>query len=159
QECHRGIYSQMCAPSRPPQAQEPQEPQLDPRLVLSGVAAEVRGEVTFIYPNGQRVQASARTPIVLGAPVIAGPGAPVVFLLLDETSFTVGPNSEITIDRFVYDPMSANVSLRVLCGNFHWVSGRVDRSQIRAINISTPLMVLGIRGTDLEVTVDPGGSG
>ncbi len=141
-----------------PQRQRPQSPQIDPRFIVIGVTAGIQGDVTYVYPNGERIKAAAGTPIVLGARVITAPGAKVQFLLLDETTFTVGPVAETVIDRFVYDPTNADVSLKIAKGNFRWVSGKSKPAKSN-INVRIPVGNLGIRGTDLEINIDPAGSG
>lgn len=144
-----------------PQRQQPQVPQLDPRLILTGFTAMLRGDVTYIYPNGERISAKAGTPIVYGTKVITGPDAKAQFLLLDETTFTAGPNGEMVLDDFVYDPRTGikRVSARVAVGAFRWITGKVARKDLDSVRISTNVIAIGIRGTDLEINVDPFGSG
>lgn len=146
-------------PSPAPAAAIPEGPQLDPRLLVVGLSAYVKGEVWFVYPNGQRVRAGDKTPIAYGTKVETAADAKVQFLLLDETSFTIGPSSEMTIDRFVYDPQNTDVSLRVLKGNFRFISGKVARKEPKNIRVNIPVGNIGIRGTDFEVNIDPAGSG
>lgn len=140
-------------------------PPLDPRLYWIGVSATVEGDVTFIYPTGQRVAGNnaIRTPIALGTKVVTGPGGRARFLLLDETGFTVGPNSELVLDRFVYDPATAQVektALKILRGEFRFRTGNVRKRKADAISIGTPVGTIGgFRGTEIVVDFDPGGSG
>jgi hypothetical protein len=154
-----GMCVSGCNIPNPPQ--QPQAPQLDPRLILTGFAVMVRGDVTFIYPNGERIKGSTQTPIVYGTRVETGPDAKVQFILLDETSFTIGPNSEMVLDDFVYDPRTdiKRVSARVARGTFRFISGKVARKDPENLRIRTNVITIGIRGTDLEINVDPFGSG
>src|SRR5690606_9486166 len=70
----------------------------------AGVTAAVNQNAKSTPPGG-----AVRT-VVLGANVVQDEtietdgGGLVQILLADGTTFTVGPNSAITIDRFVYDP-------------------------------------------------------
>ena len=70
----------------------------------AGVTAAVNPEARGTPPGG-----AVRT-IVLGDNILTdekidtGPGGLVQVLLADGTTFTVGPNSSLTIDKFVYDP-------------------------------------------------------
>jgi hypothetical protein len=150
-------------PSPPPQQQpqQPQGPQLDPRLILTGFAVTVRGDVTFIYPNGERIKASANTPVVYGTRVTTAPDAKVQFILLDETSFTVGPQSEMVLDDFVYDPRTGikRVSANIAKGAFRFITGKLARKNPDNMQIRTNVIAIGIRGTDLEIEVDAFGSG
>lgn len=148
-------------PNPPQQPQSMPGPQLDPKLILTGFAVMVRGDVTFIYPNGERIKGTAQTPIVYGTRVETGPDAKAQFLLLDETSFTVGPNSEMVLDDFVYDPRTdvKRVSARIARGVFRWITGKVARKDADSIRIQTNVIAIGIRGTDLEINADQFGSG
>ncbi|MBR2819780.1 MAG: FecR domain-containing protein [Reyranella sp.] len=67
-------------------------------------------------------------------------------MFLDGTSLTVGPNAQLTIDRFVYDPNSKTGDLAVNAskGVFRLVGGRISKTN--PITITTPSSTIGIRG-------------
>lgn len=155
--CVSGCY--IPKPTRPEQ-QSPSST-LDPRLIQTGMAAEIRGDVTLIYPNGQRVKASATTPIAYGTRVITGPGSRASFILLDETSFSMQGDSEMVLDAFVYDPDTSfkKMSIRIAKGAFRYVTGKVAPRDYSNMKINTPVGCICIRGTDVEAFIDPFGSG
>ena len=70
--------------------------------------------------------------------------AHVVFL--DGTTLTVGPNSQMTIDKFVYDPTTQKGELAVNAskGVFRLIGGRISKTA--AITVTTPSSTMGIRG-------------
>ena len=70
--------------------------------------------------------------------------AHVVFL--DGTSLTVAPNAQIKIDKFVYDPdtKAGDIAISVVTGIFRMVGGKISKS--RAITVTTPSAVIGVRG-------------
>jgi hypothetical protein len=70
--------------------------------------------------------------------------AHVVFL--DGTTLTVGPNSQMTIDKFVYDPTTQKGELAVNAtkGVFRLIGGRISKTA--AITVNTPSSTMGIRG-------------
>jgi hypothetical protein len=70
--------------------------------------------------------------------------AHVVFL--DGTTLTVGPNSQMTIDKFVYDPTTQKGELAVNAtkGVFRVIGGRISKTA--AITVTTPSSTMGIRG-------------
>lgn len=149
----------------PPQPQQQEPAKLDPRMFWIGATASVTGDVTFIYPTGQRVSGAdaAHAPIPLGARVVTGPGGRVIILLIDQTAFTIGASSELVMDRFVYDPGTdaapTRISIAMVKGLLRFVTGKVARRDPNSIQVRTPVGNLGIRGTDFEVSADPGGSG
>lgn len=148
-------------PDPPQQPPQEQDPQLDPRLILTGFTATLRGDVTYVYPNGERVSAQAGTAVVYGTKVITGPDSKAQFLLLDETLFTVGPNSEMVLDDFVYDPRTdvKRVSAKVLKGTFRFISGKVAPKNPENLKVRLNVGIIGIRGTDFEGLVGVDGSG
>jgi hypothetical protein len=73
-------------------------------------------------------------------------------LLPDETIFSVGPNSDITLDEFVYDPKNASntkIAIEFSKGVFRWVTGKVVKHE--NVNIKLPVGDLGFRGTNFVV--------
>src|SRR5262249_18908143 len=64
---------------------------------------------------------------------------------LDDTLLTIGPNSEVLLDKFVFEgPKAKNLSIEVVRGAMRFVSGTSDRS---AYEIKTPVATIGVRGT------------
>lgn len=98
----------------------------------AGVAAAVRGQVEIAERSGAvgRLVKSGE-PIFLGNAIKSGAESGLQILLLDETTFTIGPNSELTIDEFVFDPKTSvgKVSASVAKGVFRFVTGKVARDQ------------------------------
>src|SRR6185295_16855804 len=78
----------------------------------------------------------------------------VQVLLLDGTTFTVGPNSRLKIDKFVYDPDSgdATVVATLTKGTFRFIGSQTSRKPGGA-TINTPVGTIGIRGAMVEGSV------
>jgi hypothetical protein len=136
-------------------------------LVLSltrvGAVAESRGEFYFVTPDGRQVpgEAGAKAPVSCGTRIVTGPNGHLQTLLLDETVFTIGPNSDMVIDEFVFDPDQSldKISARLQKGVFRWVTGKVSRKDPGQMKVTLPVGCLGIRGTDFEAMVAPDDSG
>jgi ferric-dicitrate binding protein FerR (iron transport regulator) len=77
-------------------------------------------------------------------------------VFIDRTNLTVGPTSEVVLDKFVYDPVgsSGKVVLQTTRGAFRFVTGTQDHS---AYQINTPYGSLGVRGTTFNCEVKPKG--
>ena len=77
--------------------------------------------------------------------------------LLDETRISVGPNSKLVLDKFVYDPNpgKGKLVLNVTEGVFRFISGTMPSEAYR---IETPTATIGVRGTVFDGFVMPGGS-
>lgn len=67
-------------------------------------------------------------------------------LFLDGSSLTVGPDADITIDRFVYDPATkrGEMAMNAVRGVFRLVGGRITKSSEATIRVGNA--TVGIRG-------------
>lgn len=125
--------------------------------VQAGVSSAVSGNVERASPAAQRPKA----PLAIGDNIFMrdqiGVSARSLaqLLLLDETAFTIGPNSEVVIDEFVYDPATGRgrLAASALKGTFRFVSGKIGALSPENISIRTPSAVIGVRGTMLIVDI------
>lgn len=80
----------------------------------------------------------------------------VHLMFLDQSSLTVGPNSELVIDRFVYDPDSGagELSLSAARGVLRFVGGALSKSG--KVKVKTPVGSLGIRGAITIIEIEQG---
>ncbi len=67
-------------------------------------------------------------------------------VFLDGSSLTVGPNAQLTIDRFVFDPSTKTGELAINAskGVLRLVGGKISKGS--PITITTPSSTIGIRG-------------
>ncbi|WP_371397951.1 FecR domain-containing protein [Fretibacter rubidus] len=117
-----------------------------------GVNAAVKGQVT-IQSQGEDVKkAIVKDDVRLGDQVNSARVSSLQVLLKDQTVFTVGPECELVIDRFVYDPDKDSNSLQanVTKGMFRFMSGNISKSGPESVSIDTPVASLGVRGTIVE---------
>src|SRR5215472_9170869 len=77
-------------------------------------------------------------------------------VFIDRTNLTVGPTSEVVLDKFVYDPVGykGKVVLQASRGAFRFVTGTQDHS---VYQLNTPYGSLGVRGTAFTCEVKPKG--
>ncbi len=78
-------------------------------------------------------------------------------LFLDESALTIGPNSEVVLDEFVYDPntKTGKLVLTATKGLFRLVGGRISKTN--PVILKTPTATIGIRGGIAMVNADAGG--
>jgi hypothetical protein len=76
----------------------------------------------------------------------------LIVIFADGSKLTVGENSAVIIDEYVYNPSTADglTTLDLAKGVFRYVSGAMPKDNI---TINTPTMTTGIRGTELKFTV------
>lgn len=89
--------------------------------------------------------------MALGDQVRTGERSHMQLLLLDRSSFTVGQNARLTIDRFVYDPRGGSFSATVAKGALRFMSGGAHGKG--GASIRTPIATIGIRGTIVDAVV------
>jgi hypothetical protein len=80
-------------------------------------------------------------------------------VFLDGTTLTIGPDSSMTIDKFVYDPTTQKGELAVNAtkGVFRIIGGRISKTS--AIAVTTPAATMGIRGGIAVFGVSPPSGG
>jgi hypothetical protein len=125
--------------------------------------AALRGEVYFITPSGRKIKATpmGAFPLDGGTKIVSGDNSRIQLLLPDETIFTLGPNSNMVIDDYVYDPKTSagKFTATIAKGAFRFVSGHVGKTHGFEKKILTAVIAIGIRGTDFKLFVQPDGSG
>ncbi len=124
----------------------------------AGVAAAVRGQVKLarvaIPPRG----VASGEEILMQDTLESGPSSGMQILLLDETVFTIGPQSVLTVDEFVYDPSTnaGKVGATVAKGVFRFVTGKIAKKNPRDMNVALPAGTIGVRGTIVAGRADGG---
>ena len=128
-------------------------------LTSIGIAAAVRGDVQASAPGtaAGRVIGSGK-PVYLNDHVTTGADGRLQILLLDETVFTIGPNSDMVLDEFVYDPKTnaGKVSAQIAKGVFRFVTGKVAQHRPADMKVALPVGTIGIRGTMVAGRVSGG---
>jgi hypothetical protein len=73
-------------------------------------------------------------------------------VFLDDTTLTLGPDSSVVLDRFVYDPDPSKAAFVMTAtkGIFRFASGKLAKNAYR---LHTPAATIGIRGTVLDVAI------
>jgi hypothetical protein len=119
-----------------------------------GVASAVKNDVRGTLGGSSRAL-TAGSDVFTKERIRTGAESTAQILLLDKTSLTVGPRSEMTLDNFVYNPSrsTGQVVMSAIRGAFRFVSG----SQApQSYTIRTPVGTMGVRGTIGELFVGPG---
>src|SRR5437763_11033648 len=124
-----------------------------------GVNSAVNQQAVGVPPG-----AGAR-PLVIGQDVVFNERITTAavgqtqLLFLDESSMSIGPNSDLTIDQFVYDPRtgSGKLAMTTTRGLLRFVGGKLSK-QDDAVTMRTSSATLAVRGGAFLVNQAPGGS-
>jgi hypothetical protein len=77
-------------------------------------------------------------------------------ILQDGTGIGLGPNSELKIDTFVYEPSDGKFGLllKLARGVLAYFSGRIAKLSPGSVTVETPVGIIGLRGTHMAVSLD-----
>src|ERR1044071_5564784 len=138
-------------------------------LLLSGGSALAQDRVGVNSAVNQQAVgtppgAGAR-PLVIGQDVVFNERITTAavgqtqLLFLDESSMSIGPNSDLTIDQFVYAPRtgSGKLAMTTTRGLLRFVGGKLSK-QDDAVTMRTSSATLAVRGGAFLVNQAPGGA-
>ena len=108
------------------------------------------------------VRDGAQTPAQLGQVVYESDGlrtgadGKIGVTLNDDTRLSLGPNSEVKIDRYVYAPGEGGLGmvLKFMRGVAVYVSGRIAKLAPDSIRLEAPSAIVGVRGTTVAIRVE-----
>ena len=110
-----------------------------------GVASAVNKNTTDLTLEQERKLVDAGYEIIQNHTIETDEIGRAQMLLLDGTAFSVGPNSSVVLDKFIYNPETAEGSLEVTArGILRIVGGKVTKKQPALIRTNSA--TVGIRG-------------
>lgn len=111
----------------------------------------------FIVRAGTLVPAQAGQEVFEADGLKTGADGRLGITLKDDTRVSLGPSSEVRVDRFVFAPAEGQMGLvlKVVRGVIGYVSGRIAKLSPDSIRLETPAAVVGVRGTTLALHVVP----
>lgn len=116
--------------------------------VVSGAAFLVRADKIIPAQAGQ---------VVFEADLLrTGADGRLGITMKDDTRVSLGPGSEVRLDRFVYAPADGRLAfaMRVARGVAAYVSGQIAKLSPDAVRLETPAAIVGVRGTSLAIRVE-----
>ena len=113
-----------------------------------GVIKEVDG-TAFITSNGQRTPATLGASVFLNDDVETGADGSVGITFIDESILSLGPETMLTVDEYVFDLAQNRGSFvsRLSRGTLLYVSGLIAKIAPGNSRVDTPVSTIGIRGT------------
>lgn len=137
----------VCAVAAPVAAQE--RPVAGRIKVSSGSA--------FIVRDGAQIPAQVGQVLFEADGLRTAGDGKVGVTLNDDTRLSLGPNSELKLERFMYTPADSTfgLALKFVKGAATYVSGRIAKLAPNSIRLETPAAIIGVRGTTLAISVMP----
>ena len=130
---------------------------LSARLAPVGTVADVNVYAFGTQPNSTRAPKYLRDGVVQGELLETVPLGSMIVNFVDDTTLTLGSSAWLLVDELVFDPQSKNDSavIKMMAGTFYYVSGRLSKG---SVTIITPVATIGIRGTELAISVSQTGA-
>ena len=133
-------------------------------LSYFALANERIGTIGIVIGQAEVVNRSIELKITeniyFGDVIKTGAQTNLQILFDDETVFTIGENTEIVINEFIYDPNQNNelnkISAEVMRGSLKVVTGLISKENPENLLITLPTGVLATRGTEVQALVKPG---
>ena len=96
--------------------------------------------------------------IYLNETIFSTQGSGTQILLLDQSTFTVGEDSEVVMDTFIYDPKTndGKIVASVKQGSLKVISGLISQKDPDSLTVTVPEGTLGSRGTEFQTIVSKG---
>jgi hypothetical protein len=111
-----------------------------------GVAAAVNPEATGTPPGAESRVIEVGLDMIRDERVATGRQGRTQMLFVDGSTLTVGPDSEVTLDEFVYDPAvgTGKLAFSASRGLFRFVGGKISKTA--EVTFRTPSALVGVRG-------------
>ena len=115
---------------------------------LKGNATIIRNKIAVDTKIGSRVfqKDSLKT----------GADGSIAVVFKDDTLLSIGPNSEVVLNEFLFSPAEGKLSIitRLLKGTSAYLSGIIGKISPDSVRFETPVADIGIRGTKFAVKVE-----
>ena len=121
-----------------------------------GLVVGLQGEVRAVSEDGAQRILSVKSPIFMKDVIRTSSGAKVQILFKDDTLFSQGENSEVTIDEYVYDPdkkENNSFLMRIGRGFTRVITGKITDLNPDRFVVKTGRATIGIRGCELGFNI------
>ena len=118
---------------------------------MIGVIGAVSGKIS----NNSKILKTG-DKIYLGDTILSNENSAAQILLLDQSTFTIGSDSSVVMDTFIYDPKNndGKIVAKVKKGSLKVISGLVSKKNPDNLSIEVPEGTLGSRGTEFQTIVN-----
>ena len=113
--------------------------------IIGAAIGDIKNQKDEKLANGSK--------IFFGDTIISNSKSNAQILFLDQTVLTLGEETELTIDEFVYDPNSQDGSFvsTVKTGTVKFITGQISKKNPDNLEVKVPAGTLGARGTEFVI--------
>ena len=111
-----------------------------------------------ILRSGNPVPAQTGTMVYAGDILLTDQTGSLGVIFRDDALVSLGPNSQVKIDDFVFQPDQGRYSFlsRLIQGTAAFVSGQIAKLAPETMQVQTPIATIGVRGTRFAVQAEGG---
>lgn len=119
-----------------------------------GIVKSLTGDV-MIVRNEASIKAEVNMKLLKGDQVKTGDNSKAGLIFEDDTVISIGPNSRIVIENFLFQPNEKKLSFvaRIVQGTASYLSGQIAKLAPDLVRIETPHATIGTRGTNILIKV------
>lgn len=121
-----------------------------------GTMKLVEGEVKVISSSGTQVLAQSGHELMAGDKLVSGSNGSASLVLRDGTVLMLSAKSTLDLKTFTFDSTTnaGSMLLSLTKGTMRAVTGLIAKRNPNAVEIKTPTLSVGVRGTDFVVNAD-----
>jgi len=126
-----------------------------------GKIVTLRGTVKGAMAGSSASSAlQANDHVFQGQTITSGEDGFAEIVFKDESIFSIGRNSEIILDTFIYNPDKGQgeTVIDMTRGVFRFLSGAIGKAMPNKVRYKTPAATIGIRGSGAVVRIEPNGA-
>ena len=114
-----------------------------------GKVYNLAGGVTITRADGTKGAISKGTAIFQDDVIETAANGKLGIVFNDDTTFSLGGDGRMVIDVMVYnaEANTGKSAIDVVAGTFSFVSGKIAKTGENAMRVSTPVVIIGVRGT------------
>ncbi len=120
-----------------------------------GSIKTVKGSVSIVR-GSKPVAVMPGTRVFRDDTLKTGPDGSLAMVFRDDTLLSLGHDSEIVVNEFLYSPAEGKLSIitRMLKGTAAYVSGIIGKLAPGSVRFETPVATIGLRGTRFAVRIE-----
>jgi hypothetical protein len=120
-----------------------------------GSVRKVEGE-SLIIRGDQQLAAKPGVRLLVGDIMRTGSDGAMGVILRDDTIIAMGPNSEMILTEFVFQPEKERFSMltQMLKGTFSYLAGVMSTLSPESVRVETPVAMVAVQGTSFLVKVE-----
>ena len=120
----------------------------DAQDYFAGSVKNVRG-TAHVIRQGMQIRLEKDMKIYQLDTIVTGKDGSCGIILQDNTVFSMGSETQLALEEFVFSPDKSHFSLlvKMIKGTFVYISGIIGKLSPESIHLETPVGTIAIRGT------------